>query len=162
VFGAYDAAEKQFDYFFSENGLVAYKEGEIVAIQSLKKFLGDDQLKELINFLLHYIADLDIPIKRGTFIEFRNGMLNVSPIGRNCSQEERDDFEKFDLATGIRFEPQLSFFPCFPPVDIFVALRLHPPATTGLCLTNRWVEADCTTQLTQSRCFTWSLEGVRF
>lgn len=47
-------------------------------------------------------ADIDIPLKRGTFIEFRNGMLNVSPIGRNCSQEERDAFEKFDLANGIR------------------------------------------------------------
>lgn len=23
-------------------------------------------------------------------------MINVSPIGRNCSQEERDDFEKYD------------------------------------------------------------------
>ena len=47
--------------------------------------------------------DIDIPVKRGTFIEFRNGMLNVSPIGRNCSQEERDEFEKHDLATGIRW-----------------------------------------------------------
>ena len=36
-------------------------------------------------------------MKRGTFIEFRQGMLNVSPIGRNCSREERNDFEKFDL-----------------------------------------------------------------
>ena len=35
-------------------------------------------------------------IHRGTFIEFRNGMLNVSPIGRNCSQEERDEFERYD------------------------------------------------------------------
>jgi phosphomannomutase len=42
--------------------------------------------QKLINFCLHYMADLDIPIKRGTFVEFRNGMLNVSPIGRNCSQ----------------------------------------------------------------------------
>ena len=33
-----------------------------------------------------YISELDIPVMRGTFIEFRNGMLNVSPIGRNCSQ----------------------------------------------------------------------------
>lgn len=33
---------------------------------------------------------------RGTFIEFRSGMLNVSPIGRNCSQEERDEFERYD------------------------------------------------------------------
>ena len=75
---------------------------QVLAIQSLKKHLGEDQLKELINFILHYIADLDIPIKRGTFIEFRNGMLNVSPIGRNCSQEERDEFEQYDLKKGIR------------------------------------------------------------
>jgi Eukaryotic phosphomannomutase len=33
---------------------------------------------------------------RGTFIEFRSGMINVSPIGRNCSQEERDEFERYD------------------------------------------------------------------
>ncbi|KAL5214604.1 hypothetical protein ABZP36_003756, partial [Zizania latifolia] len=32
----------------------------------------------------------------GTFVEFRSGMLNVSPIERNCSQEERDEFEKYD------------------------------------------------------------------
>jgi hypothetical protein len=43
------------------------------------------------------------PPSAGTFIEFRNGMLNVSPIGRNCSQEERDDFEKFDLESGVRW-----------------------------------------------------------
>lgn len=35
-------------------------------------------------------------IFRGTFMEFRSGMLNVSPIGRNCSQEEREEFEKYD------------------------------------------------------------------
>lgn len=33
----------------------------------------------------------------GTFIEFRSGMLNVSPIGRNCSQEERIAFNEYDL-----------------------------------------------------------------
>lgn len=40
--------------------------------------------------------------KRGTFIEFRNGMINVSPIGRNCSREERNEFEKYDLSIRIR------------------------------------------------------------
>uniref|UniRef100_A0A2N9HN01 Phosphomannomutase n=1 Tax=Fagus sylvatica TaxID=28930 RepID=A0A2N9HN01_FAGSY len=73
-----------YDYVFSENGLVAHKDGKLIGTQ------------EIINFTLHYLADLDIPIKRGTFIEFRSGMLNISPIGRNCSQEERDDFEKYD------------------------------------------------------------------
>ncbi|KAG5606770.1 hypothetical protein H5410_028262 [Solanum commersonii] len=28
-----------------------------------------------------------------TFIEFRSGMLNVSPNERNCSHEEKDEFE---------------------------------------------------------------------
>ncbi|CAL5397876.1 unnamed protein product [Camellia sinensis] len=73
-----------YDYVFAENGLVAHKDGKLFGTQ------------EFINFTLHYIANLDIPIKRGTFIEFRSGMLNVSPIGRNCSQEERDEFEKYD------------------------------------------------------------------
>jgi phosphomannomutase len=95
VLGAYD-------YVFSENGLVAHKAGDLLAIQSLKKHLGEDNLKRLINFVLHYVADLDIPIKRGTFIEFRNGMMNVSPIGRNCSQEERDEFERYDKQANVR------------------------------------------------------------
>lgn len=29
-------------------------------------------------------------------------MMNISPIGRNCSREERNDYEKFDLEHGIR------------------------------------------------------------
>lgn len=92
----------EWDYVFSENGLVAFKEGQPLAQQSLKNYLGEERLKKLINFILHYIADLDIPIKRGTFIEFRAGMLNVSPIGRNCSQAEREEFEKYDLQQNIR------------------------------------------------------------
>lgn len=40
--------------------------------------------------------------KSGTFIEFRNGMINISPIGRNCSREERNEFEKYDLSLGLR------------------------------------------------------------
>ncbi|KAM0836713.1 hypothetical protein ACQ4PT_062118 [Festuca glaucescens] len=81
---------------------------------SLKMYLGDDQLKEFINFTLHYIADLDILIKRGTFIEFRSEMINVSPIGRNCSKEERDDFEKYDK--------------CFVTAVVFGGLR---PGSNG-------------------------------
>lgn len=97
-----DNLVSEWDYVFSENGLVAFKEGAKFAEQSFSKYLGEDRLKKLINFILHYIANLDIPIKRGTFIEFRAGMLNVSPIGRNCSQAEREEFEKYDLQNNIR------------------------------------------------------------
>jgi len=92
----------EFDYNFSENGLVAYKNGTLIHTQSIAKHLGEDKLKQLINFLLRYIADIDILIKRGTFIEFRSGMLNVSPIGRNCSLEERAEFYEYDKTAKVR------------------------------------------------------------
>ena len=38
----------------------------------------------------------------GTFIEFRKGMLNISPIGRACSKPERDAFEEYDKEHHIR------------------------------------------------------------
>eukprot|EP00732_Lithocolla_globosa_P006331 Lithocolla_globosa_v1_NODE_7274_length_968_cov_25.327133.p1 type:complete len:260 gc:universal NODE_7274_length_968_cov_25.327133:44-823(+) len=91
-----------FDFAFAENGLTAYKSGKKLESQSFLKYLGEEKYQELVNFILHYLADLKIPKKRGTFIEFRNGMINVSPIGRNCSKEERNEFEKFDLENGIR------------------------------------------------------------
>merc|ERR1712154_209484 len=49
-----------------------------------------------------HIAGLKLPKKRGTFIEFRSGMINVSPVGRNCSQEERIEFFEFDKKHQVR------------------------------------------------------------
>jgi len=91
-----------FDYCFSENGLLAIRDGEKIGATSIVGHLGEKNLQRIINWTLRYVADLDIPIKRGTFVEFRQGMLNLSPIGRNCSREERNEFEKFDLANNIR------------------------------------------------------------
>ncbi|GAA6054733.1 hypothetical protein JCM3770_000054 [Rhodotorula araucariae] len=91
-----------FDYCFAENGLTAIKLGKPLASQSFIKYLGEDKYKQLVRWVLHYVADLDIPIKRGTFIEFRNGMVNVSPIGRNASVQERDEFEKYDKEHKVR------------------------------------------------------------
>lgn len=92
----------EFDYIFAENGLVHFENGVEISRQSIQKHLGESVIKRLINFCLHYIADLDIPVKRGTFIEFRSGMINVCPIGRQCSYEERLEFNKFDTKHLIR------------------------------------------------------------
>ena len=86
-----------FPYNFSQNGLVAYRDGKLQEVQTIAKFLGEANVKRVSSFVLRYIADLDLPVKRGTFFEFRSGMFNVSPIGRNCSREERNEYEKFDL-----------------------------------------------------------------
>lgn len=91
-----------FDFAFAENGLTAYRLGKPLPSQSFIKFVGEERYKKMVNFILHYIADLDIPIKRGTFVEFRNGMVNVSPIGRNATIQERHDFEAYDKIHGVR------------------------------------------------------------
>jgi len=91
-----------FDFCFAENGLTAYRQGVALPSNSFIQWLGEDRYKPLANFILHYIADLDIPLKRGTFIEFRNGMINVSPIGRNASVDERNEFERYDKVHKVR------------------------------------------------------------
>lgn len=106
-----------FDYVFSENGLLSYHNGKEFHRMSILQFLGNDKLMAFVKKCLHYIADLDIPVQRGTFVEYRNGMLNVSPIGRNCSQAERDEFEKYDNVHHIRatmIEELRKTFPDYP------------------------------------------------
>ena len=71
-----------------------------------------------MNFILHYIADLEIPKKRGCFIEFRNGMINVSPIGRNCSYLERLEFEQFDNVHHIRRQLVTALEKAFPTYQL--------------------------------------------
>lgn len=92
-----------FDYTFPENGLQAFKDGQPIGSTSFRDFLGEDKLKTFLNAVLLYLAtEVDCPVKRGTFVEFRAGMLNISPIGRNCSREERNAFEEYDAEHKVR------------------------------------------------------------
>lgn len=59
-----DPAVEMFDFGFAENGLTAYKLGKQLPSQSFIKHVGEEEYKKIVNFCLHYIADLDIPIKR--------------------------------------------------------------------------------------------------
>jgi len=99
--GGEDVINK-FDYVFPENGLVAYKEGKLIDKMDIAKLMGEEKLQEFINFCLRYMADLKLPVKRGTFVEFRNGLINICPVGRSCSQEQRIQFHQLDQEQGIR------------------------------------------------------------
>lgn len=112
----------EFDYVFAENGLVHIEKGAEVGRQSIQKHLGENVIKRLINFCLHYIADLDIPIKRGTFIEFRSGMINVCPIGRQCTYEERLEFNRFDMEHSIRQKMVEALRKEFADVDLVFSI----------------------------------------
>ncbi|KAF1742795.1 hypothetical protein MXB_5583 [Myxobolus squamalis] len=81
---------KKIDYVFPENGVLGFKKGVQFTSRSISEELGEELLKNLINYCLRYIADLDLPMKR-------KSMINVCPIGRNCSKVERELFMELDL-----------------------------------------------------------------
>ncbi|KAL2857723.1 eukaryotic phosphomannomutase-domain-containing protein [Aspergillus pseudoustus] len=91
-----------FDFCFAENALTAYRLGKPFPSSRFIQWIGEEKYQKLVNFIPKYIANWDISKKRGTFIEFRNGMINVSLIGRNASVEERIESEKYDKENNIR------------------------------------------------------------
>ena len=92
-----------FDFCFAENGLTAYRLGEPLASNSFIQWLGEEKYQRLAKFCLRYISGLEgLPAMRGTFIEFRTGMINVSPVGRNATNAERDEYEAWDKKSGCR------------------------------------------------------------
>lgn len=99
-----DGAEvaAKFDYVFCENGVVQYRGGKLISSESIHSHLGEKLLQSVINFALGYMSKLELPAKRGNFVEFRSSMINICPVGRSCSQAERDEFVKFDAVHSIR------------------------------------------------------------
>jgi phosphomannomutase len=91
-----------FTWKFSENGLLSYYKDELINKTSLLDELGEYNYQKLINVCLSVLSETIVPVKRGNFIELRNGMINLSPIGRSCSQSERDYFFKWDETHKIR------------------------------------------------------------
>ena len=97
--------ENNFELFtwrFSENGLLSYNKDKCIHKRSFVEALGEEHFKQFINICLLVLSETNCPVKRGTFIEYRNGMINVSPIGRACSQEERDNFNMYDVKHNVR------------------------------------------------------------
>jgi phosphomannomutase len=97
-----DSLFDNFEYVFLENGVIAYQHGKLIASGSITGHLGADIVQAFVDYCLNYISQLHIPKKTGRFVELRHGLINVSPIGRDCSPRERDDFEKYDLTHKVR------------------------------------------------------------
>ncbi|GAB1518204.1 hypothetical protein RhiXN_05169 [Rhizoctonia solani] len=100
-----------FDYGFAENGLIAYRTGKQLASQSFIGWVGEEKYKKLVNFILHYVADIDIPIKRGTFVEFRNGMINVHGIRKKFVDTLKEKFADYGLTFSIGGQISFDVFP---------------------------------------------------
>lgn len=93
---------QQFDFVFPENGLVQIVDGVEISKQSIVTHLGEATVQRFINYVLTYLGNLELPIKRGKFLEFRNGMMNICPMGRQCAFAERQIFADYDRVHNIR------------------------------------------------------------
>jgi phosphomannomutase len=91
-----------FTWKFSENGLYSFHDKILIHTNKIVEYLGEENYKKIVNACLKCIYETDIPMKRGNFIELRNGMINISPIGRSCSQVEREMFYELDKENHIR------------------------------------------------------------
>lgn len=91
-----------FEFCFHENGCVFYHNGVLVHEKKLDDFLHPDDLKDLTGFLLEELSRTPVPFRTGTFIERRSSALNVSPVGRACSDAQRKEFTEFDDVHGTR------------------------------------------------------------
>ena len=92
-----------FDFCFSENGLTAFRLGQPLQSNSFIQQVGEEKYQKLAKWILRYISNLEgLPAMRGTFIEFRTGMINVSPVGRNASNAEREEFLAWDSMSNCR------------------------------------------------------------
>ena len=64
-----------------------------------REFEPPEGLVRLLEDWLHYSH---YPVKAGGHIELRSGMLNYSTVGRNCTQQQREDYEDWDRENGER------------------------------------------------------------
>ena len=126
------------EFGFSENGASAYKHNEkykeavnvvtFCEIQKLTDFMSEKELNEYIQYTLRLLSDLDIPFRtfdynldlsfRGTFVEYRTCMLNICPIGRDATKEQRDFFEVYDKEHHVRLKMIESLQQRFPQLKL--------------------------------------------
>jgi phosphomannomutase len=121
------------DYVFSENGTVTYVRGHLVHRGNIIDVMGEQLLQAIINYVLRYIAQAELPYKRGSFVRFRNGMLYITPIGGDCNAKERAAFAKYDEIHEVRRKMIRDLLQEFgrDKIDVKmggqIGIGLHPP-----------------------------------
>lgn len=88
-----------FDYCFPENGVTFIKNNKVSSSSSYLKEVGEKEHNRLVKEIMKILSELtdeENPKMRGNFIEVRESMVNISPIGRSCTKEERKEFKELD------------------------------------------------------------------
>lgn len=111
-----------FKYIFSENGLVSFEDGKCIHNNNLKNIYSEKEINDIVNIVLKYEIDLDLPYKRGSFMIMRNGMWYYTPIGSDCSYEERLNFIEYNKTNNILRNVVKELKPLLEPFNLDVLL----------------------------------------
>ena len=76
--------------------------------------------KDLIEYLERKVLKSEYPNRCGNHIEDRGSMVNFSIVGRNCTQEQREDYFEWDKAMGERNITCMEIKGTYPGIDAVV------------------------------------------
>jgi phosphomannomutase len=90
-----------FKYVFSECGAVIYVDNKLVVQKNMLDFCDRDILNQIVKTALSEISKMPI-IYHGHQIDFRYGLVYISPPGMQATSYERDFFIKADSDLQLR------------------------------------------------------------
>ena len=90
----------------------AYTVGDEIVYEN--EFIPPEELIALLEDWKNYSH---YPVKTGRHLERRDGMLNYSTVGRNCTQQQREDYEHWDTENGERKILRERILHMFPSLD---------------------------------------------
>lgn len=86
--------------------------------------------RELVSFLEELLDETDYDVKTSNHIEHRTGLLNFSIVGRDCTQEQREVYHKWDSISKERLEFAEKIMDEFPGIEASVggqiSIDIHP------------------------------------
>ena len=99
---------------FNTAGNICYKKGKII-------YRNDwSAPPDLINLLNHFMENSKYPVRAGRHFEHRIGMLNFSIVGRNCTREQRKDYNLYDAKIKEREHFCKTIMEQFPEIEATV------------------------------------------
>lgn len=137
-----DSSSPSLKYLFFENGTTAYERSSTPALdkdvdsaaaaiagasnmesddqcvhplrrESLRDYLGEDAMDRLLRLFQAEMDKLDLFWSFDVKVEERTGNVNVSPIGRRCTLQAREEFAAWDKEHGLRKKLQVEFLDLF-------------------------------------------------
>ncbi len=90
-----DGLGEEFEYIFSECGSVVYYRGKLIKKNQIMQHKQYRNIQTLIRYSLKFISETNYDVS-GHFVDVRNGLVYISLVGMQATEEQREQFKKAD------------------------------------------------------------------